>query len=150
MQQKSPDSPTGSSFEGLCGALVVVVPALLILGCTTVDKPNIAASTHPTVSINVYSSGAATPADWICKTKGIYTICVNEEPIDLTNDSEPVTITWALVAPGWRFTSNGIEVKGGGWHEHLVTPTQYAAYNRKDKLYHKYSIAVTNGTDTVT
>jgi hypothetical protein len=136
--------------RNLSRGVALVGLTALVYGCA-LDKAITPTSTHPTVSINVYPSGASTPAGWTCTTKGRYTICASEDPIDLTNDTDPVTIPWALIAQGWTFTSNkGIKVKGGGWHEQEVTPTQYTAYNRKDRLIYKYEINVTNGTDTVT
>jgi hypothetical protein len=103
------------------------------------------------VSINIYPAGAPTPAGWTCTTKGRYTLCLSEDPVDLTNDTSPVTIPWSLVANGWTFTNQGIKIlRGGGWQETQVTPTQYTATSRsKNSTIYKYVITVTNGTDTV-
>jgi hypothetical protein len=129
---------------------VFVGVAALVYGCAT-DKGFTPMSAHKTVSINISASGASTPAGWTCTTKGRYTICVDDDPIDLSNETDPVTIPWSLITQGWKFTHNkGIKVKGGGWHEEEVTDTQYTAWNRKDRLVYKYEISVTNGTDTVT
>jgi hypothetical protein len=104
-------------------------------------------STHPTISINVYSSTqqAPVPAGWTCKTQGLYTVCVSEDPVDLSNDTRPVLVTWALLTSGWKFTMNkGIKVKGGAWHENQVNDTQYTAWSDKDKVIYKYGISLTN------
>ena len=148
MQPRS-TAPITKLFWNLSRAFAVVGLAALIYACAS-DKGITPLSTHPTVSINVYPGGSPTPAGWTCTTRGRYSLCLSEEPIDLTNDTDPVTITWSLVAQGWTFVSNkGIKIRGGGWHEQEVTPTQYTAYNRKDRLIYKYQINVTNGTDTV-
>ena len=134
----------------ICHALLLIGLAIVVSACATERITPL--STHPTVSVNVYPAGSATPAGWTCMTKDRYMLCVSEEPVDLTNDTSPVTIPWSLVANGWTFTNQGIKIlRGGGWQETRVTPTQYTATSRsKNSTIYKYVITVTNGTDTVT
>jgi len=133
--------------------LVLIVGIYLVAACTTPPMLDGAAptSSHTTVSIALYGVGAPTPGGWYCTTKGRWMICVSEDPIDLTNDPDPIYVPWSVITQGWKFVSNkGIKVKGGGWHEYQVSDTQYTAWNKKDRKIYKYEINVTNGTDTVT
>ncbi len=153
MKSKS-SRASGLSLRDVSCLLAAVGSAALIYGCAStqgIDGGIGPASTHSTVSIAVYSSGSSTPGGWTCTTKGRFTICLSEDPIDLSHDPDPVTIPWTLVTQGWKFVHNkGIKIRGGGWHEQEVSDTQYTAWNRKDRQIYKYEINVTNGTDTVT
>jgi hypothetical protein len=134
----------------LSRAFVLIGLPALLYGCAT-DKPITPFSTHKTISINVYTGAASTPSGWTCTGQGRYTICVDEDPIDLSQDTRPITIPWSLITQGWTFTHNrGIQIRGGGWAEHEQSPTQYTAVSHaKDGKLYKYTISVTNGTDTV-
>jgi hypothetical protein len=127
---------------------LVVGMAILLNGCAA-PTPVTPVSAHPTVMINVYPSGSSTPNGWTCTNKGTFVICVSEDPINLTGDSDPVTVQWTL-APGWKFSKNkGIEVNGGGWHEHEVDDQHYTAWNKKDKRIYKYKISIVNEGTTL-
>jgi len=136
---------------GLLTALALAT--VLLCGCASAPGFDVAAptATHRTVSIEIYTNNYA-PEGWSCTSKGKYTICLSEDPIDLSHDPDPVLITWSLAAQGWSFVRNkGIKITGGGWHETEVSGTQYNAWNRKDRQAHKYEINVVNANgDPVT
>src|SRR5690348_3854710 len=67
------------------------------------------------VQVHVVENGDV-PAAWkYCESRTAPTICVSEDPVDLSPDEAWVKIHWELdpesQAAGWTFPGNGIEVR---------------------------------------
>jgi hypothetical protein len=133
---------------------VFAVVGLTTFVCACASEQVTLASTHATVSINVYpgSQQPPDPPNGSCAKKNDYWICISEAPISLKNDVRPVEIPWRLETEGWTFTNKGIEITGGGWNEHQgATARDYLARsNKKNFLLYYYRINVTNGSAAVT
>jgi hypothetical protein len=151
MQPRSSASIT-KLLRNLSRVFAIVGLTTLVYACASEQLTP--ASTHATVSINVYpgSQQPSVPPSGACAMKNGYWICISEAPISLKDDIRPVTIPWHLATEGWTFTNKGIEITGGGWNEHQgATPSDYVARsNSKNYLFYYYRINVTNGSATVT
>jgi hypothetical protein len=109
-----------------------------------------AQTNHP-VTLTVQAGGAPPLPAGTCTTQHGFVICVSEDPIDLTNDVEPVIITWKLTSTDWSFNKNkGIVIKKGKWKISEKSGAEYAATQKKDGLIYKYTINLTNGAGGTT
>ena len=124
--------------------LALAVAALIACACGYAN-----AQYTPPTTITIVPSGTSPIPAGTCATQQNFLICVSEEPIDLTKNTRPVTITWdiATASTAWTFVKNqGIKFKKGTWTITKSDKEYTATQKKKDGVIYKYTINVTNGT----
>jgi hypothetical protein len=120
-------------------------------GCAT---QNLAIPAQPIikdVNIDVLPRGTMLPENPFaaCVPRNRFVVCVSEEPIEFTrSDPQQVgTVNWHVQTGGWTLV--GIDIKGSHRWQMSSNPRGIAASNTKDGRTYRYTITVTNGTDTL-
>ena len=109
------------------------------------------ATDHRPVSIDILPAGSPCPAQWTCMAQGRFMVAVDEEPIKIRDEAHPVKIMWKIVPQAWSFIRDkGIDIKNGPPSQQESEKVYLAHFRSRDGVIYKYSINLTNGTDTVT
>ena len=111
-------------------------------------------ASHGPVDIQVLASSANPPTPaWQCgPASSAFKICVSEEPIVLTGESAARAVPWHIRTSGWTFVAGtGITLNNDpGWSVRPASPVNWVAKGQKNGNTIKYTISVTNGTETLT
>lgn len=138
---------------------VVAALCTLISACAPrlTDAPNLYVHKPDPVQVSILPVGSTPGPGLVCQTGAQYLLCLNQEPIDLSQDVQPyIQINWYITTSGWAFSrGSGIVVKtppgnfrtGGG-----ATAQDYLAVSKSWQPHssYRYTISVTDGTTTLT
>jgi len=133
----------------------VALCGLAAVGCASGQGGGGAsAASHGPVDIQVVASTANPPTPaWQCgPASSAFKICVSEEPIVLTGESAARAVPWHIRTSGWTFVAGtGITLNNDpGWSVRPASPVNWVAKGQKNGNTIKYTISVTNGTETLT